>query len=81
MNLNEIPTSVMIFVIGQTATAAWAIITLFFDVKSLKEQAKEMREENAELKRQLRELSDTLLLVKHSVDLLVIGKLKTGNKP
>lgn len=30
MTINEIPTSVIIFIIGQTATAAWAIITTHF---------------------------------------------------
>ena len=78
MTINEIPTSVIIFVIGQTATAAWAIITTHFKVLSIEKQVVEMKAESEALQKQLRELNDTLLLVKHSVDLLVIGRLKTG---
>lgn len=80
MNIQDIPPSIVIFIIGQTATAAWAIVTTHFKVRAMEEKLKEMEKENAELKKHLRELSDTLLLVKHSVDLLVIGKIKTGNK-
>lgn len=78
MTFPDIPTPVIIFVVGQTATAAWAIITTHFKVRALEEKMAETERENRELKKQLRDLSDTLLLVKHSVDLLVIGKLKTG---
>lgn len=73
------PVGVIIFILGQTVTAVWAIIKLYFAVESMKSKVSEMEKENKELKTQLKELSETLLLVKHSVDLLVIGRLKTGN--
>jgi hypothetical protein len=38
----------------------------------------ELEAENKELKSQLKELSDTLLLVKNNTDLLLLGRIKTG---
>ena len=79
MNLQNLPIGLIIFILTQTAAAVWAIIKLYFAVESMKTKVVEIEKENKELKTQLKELSDTLLLVKHSVDLLVIGRLKTGN--
>ena len=79
MNLQSLPIGLIIFILTQTAAAVWAIIKLYFAVESMKTKMVEIEKENKELKTQLKELSDTLLLVKHSVDLLVIGRLKTGN--
>ena len=79
MNLQSLPIGLIIFILTQTAAAVWAIIKLYFAVESMKIKVVEIEKENKELKTQLKELSDTLLLVKHSVDLLVIGRLKTGN--
>ena len=80
MNLDQIPTSVIIFVVGQTATAAWAIITTHFKVRAIEEKLTEIEKESQELKKQLKDLSDTLLIVKNNTELLVLGKLKTGAK-
>ena len=80
MNLENIPTSVVLFFIGQTAAIAWAIITMFFDIKELKQNFVSIKKENEALKHQLKELSDTLLIVKNNTDLLILGKLKTGPK-
>jgi cell division protein FtsL len=80
MNLNEIPTSIIIFIVGQTATAAWAIITTHFKVRAIEQKLVEIEKENHELKQQLKELSDTLLIVRSHTELLVLGKLKTGPK-
>ena len=79
MNLQSLPIGLIIFILTQTAAAVWAIIKLYFAVESMKTKMVEIEKENKELKTQLKDLSDTLLLVKHSVDLLVIGRLKTGN--
>ena len=79
MNLTNIPIPLIIFAITQTVAAIWFISKLFTTVESMKVKMNEIEKENKELKTQLKELSDTLLLVKHSVDLLVIGRLKTGN--
>lgn len=79
MNLTNIPLPLIIFAITQTVAAIWFISKLFTTVESMKVKMNEIEKENKELKTQLKELSDTLLLVKHSVDLLVIGRLKTGN--
>lgn len=79
MNLQSLPIGLIMFILTQTAAAVWAIIKLYFAVESMKIKMVEIEKENKELKTQLKDLSDTLLLVKHSVDLLVIGRLKTGS--
>lgn len=80
MNLENINPSLIIFVVGQTATAAWAIITTHFKVRAIESKLAEMEKENHALKVQLKDLSDTLLIVKNNTELLVLGKLKTGAK-
>ena len=79
MNLENLPIGLIIFILTQTAMAVWAIIKLYFAVESMKTKVLEIEKENHDLKKQLKDMSDTLLLVKHSVDLLVLGRLKTGN--
>lgn len=79
MNPANIPLPLIIFAVTQTAAAIWFIAKLYSSVESMKEKVNQIEKENLDLKKQLKELSDTLLLVKHSVDLLVIGRLKTGN--
>jgi hypothetical protein len=80
MNLESIPVGLIIFILTQTAAAVWAIIKLYFAVESMKTKINEIEKENRDLKNQLKTMSDTLLLVKHSVDLLVLGRLKTGKQ-
>lgn len=80
MNLNSIPWSLVIFVVGQTGLAAWAIIKMYFKLNALDEKVNKLEVENKELKMQLKILSDTLLLVKNNTDLLLLGRIKTGNK-
>ena len=79
MNIESLPIGLIIFILTQTAMAVWAIIKLYFAVESMKTKVLEIEKENHDLKKQLKDMSDTLLLVKHSVDLLVLGRLKTGN--
>ena len=79
MNLENLPIGLIIFILTQTGMAVWAIIKLYFAVEGMKTKVSEIEKENKELKEQLKIMSDTLLLVKHSVDLLVLGRLKTGN--
>lgn len=79
MNLENLPIGLIIFILTQTGAAVWAIIKLYFAVEGMKTKVSEIEKENKELKEQLKNMSDTLLLVKHSVDLLVLGRLKTGN--
>lgn len=78
MDLTNIPLPLIIFAITQTTAAIWFIAKLYSSVESMKIKMVDIEKENKELKEQLKQLSDTLLLVKHSVDLLVIGRLKTG---
>jgi hypothetical protein len=80
MNLNNIPWSLVIFVVGQSGLAAWAIIKMYFKLNALDEKVNKLEAENKELKLQLKILSDTLLLVKNNTDLLLLGRIKTGAK-
>ena len=79
MNLNEIPASVILFAITQTGLGIWALVKMYFKLNSLSDKVVKLEEENKELRTQLKEVSDTLLIVKNNTDLLVLGKLKTGN--
>jgi hypothetical protein len=79
MTISEIPTPIIMFILGHSVAIAWALITLFFDVKALKIQAKEMHEENVELRKQLKDINDTLLIVRNNTELLMLGKLKTSS--
>ena len=76
--IDNIPTGIVVFFIGQTVTAAWALITMYFDIRSLKTKMIEIDNENKEIKQQLKELSDTLILVKNNTDLLLLGRIKTA---
>lgn len=80
MNLNNIPWSLVIFVVGQSGLAAWAIIKMYFKLNALDEKVNKLETENKELKLQLKILSDTLLLVKNNTDLLLLGRIKTSSK-
>lgn len=72
--------TLIIFIICQALAGCGAIVTMYFDVKNLKTRLETSEKENKELRHELREMRDTLLLVKHSTDLLVLGKLKTGHQ-
>ena len=80
MTLNEIPWSLVIFLVTQTIAAIWVIIKMYFKLNSLDDKVNKLEVENKELRLQLKELSDTLLIVKNNTDLLVLGKLKTGSR-
>lgn len=74
-----LPIALWLFLCGQLIAIALFLVRMYSDVEKMKTKLTEIEHENKELKKQLKELSDTLLLVKHSVDLLVIGRLKTGS--
>ena len=78
MNLSNLPIGLIIFFLTQTGTAVWAIIKMYFKLNSLETKVNQLELENKELKKQLKDLSDTLLLVKNNTDLLILGRLKTG---
>jgi hypothetical protein len=78
MNLENIPYQIVLFFVTQTAAVVWFFIKLYFKVESMSKKVSELDSENKELKHQLKEMSDTLLLVKNNIDLLIIGRIKTG---
>jgi hypothetical protein len=80
MNYSSIPWSLVVFFLTYTGAFVGFQFKLHYDNKRNKEAIDELKKENADLKRELKEVRETLLLVKHSVDLLVLGQLKTGNR-
>lgn len=78
MSISNLPISLIIFFSAQTLTAVWSIIKMYFKLNSLESKVNMLELENKELKKQLKDLSDTLLLVKNNTDLLILGRLKTG---
>lgn len=80
MNLENIPTGIIVFLLGQTVMGVLALIKLYYSFQALEKKVQEQEKEHKELRGQIKELSDTLLIVKNNTDLLVLGKLKTGAK-
>lgn len=76
--LKDIPWTPVLFFIGQTAAFIAFQFKLHYDNVKNKTAIAELKEENKDLKKELREVRETLILVKHSVDLLVLGQLKTN---
>lgn len=75
--MEKIPSEIILFFVGQTGLAAWSLITMFFDMKAMKGKMTEMDEENKELRHDLKNLNDTLLIVKNNTELLLLGRIKT----
>jgi hypothetical protein len=46
--------------------------------QELTKKLEAMEQEHKDLKKQLKELNDTLILVKHNTELLLLGRIKTG---
>lgn len=80
MNLNEIPWTLVVFLVAQTLGAVWFISKLNSDVQNLKLKVDQIEKENAELRKQIQEMRDILIKVEHNTTLLMMGRIKTGNK-
>ena len=80
MNLENIPYQIILFFVTQTAAVVWFFIKLYFKVEAMSKKVSELDSENKELKKQLKDISDTLLIVKHTTDLLYLGKIKTNRQ-
>lgn len=78
--MNDIPWSIVIFVIAQTAGAIWFISNLNSDVKNLKQQVNHIEKENEALRKELREMRDIMIKVEHNTALLMLNRIKTGQK-
>lgn len=80
MNLNEIPWTLVVFLVAQTLGAVWFISTLNSDVKNLKLKVDQIEKENEALRKQIQEMRDILIKVEHNTTLLMMGRIKTGSK-
>lgn len=78
--MNEVPWSIVIFVIAQTAGAIWFISNLNSDVKNLKQKVEQIEKENEALRKELREMRDIMIKVEHNTALLMLNKIKTNSK-
>jgi len=78
MNFTEISPTLILAAVGQLAATVWFFIKLYFKVESMVKKVQEIESENKELKKQLADMKDILLIVKHTTDLLYLGKIKTG---
>lgn len=78
MTLNSVSPTIAIAFVTYTASTVWFFIKLYFKVESMSKKVSELETENKELKKQLTDLKDILLIVKHTTDLLYLGKIKTG---
>lgn len=77
--ITEMSIGLIIFILTQTITAVWALIKLYFSNENLKARITAIETENKELKHQLKELNDTLILVKNNTELLLFGRIKTSH--
>lgn len=72
--------SFILFFVVQMFIGIWALIKMYFTNEQLKDRMQAIEQENKELKKQLRELSDTLILVKQNTELLLLGRIKTNSQ-
>jgi cell division protein FtsB len=80
MSLHNIPYQVVLFFGIQTASVIWFFIKLYFKVESMSKKVSELDSENKELKKQLSDLKDILIKVENNTHLLMLGRIKTGQK-
>lgn len=80
MSLHNIPYQVVLFFGIQTASVIWFFIKLYFKVESMSKKVTELDSENKELKKQLSDLRDILIKVENNTHLLMLGRIKTGQK-
>jgi cell division protein FtsB len=80
MSLHNIPYQVVLFFGIQTASVIWFFIKLYFKVESMSKKVTELDSENKELKKQLSDLKDILIKVENNTHLLMLGRIKTGQK-
>lgn len=91
MQFQNIPWTVVTFIIIQLGTFIWFLIKLHFKterntemiIKLEQKVASEMSEikrENVELKKELKDMRDILVKVENNTHLLMLGRIKTGAK-
>lgn len=91
MTFQNIPWTVIIFIIAQLGTFIWFLIRLHFKseetAKGLKalelkvaNDMSEIKKENIELKKELKDMRDILVKVENNTHLLMLGRIKTGAK-
>lgn len=75
--MENLPWAPITYGVTNIAVFAWFIIKLHFKSESQQKQIDNLLLENREIRDQLRELSDMLLVVKNNTDLLLLGRIKT----
>lgn len=68
----------IIIMLGQAGIGILALVKLYFSNERLKERVKEIETRNEKLADRLKELNDTMIVVKQNTELLLLGRIKTG---
>jgi cell division protein FtsB len=91
MSLSQIPWPVVTFIIAQLGAFIWFLVKIYFktekntsDITALAlrvdAELDKIAKENAELKKELKEMRDILVKVENNTHLLMLGRIKTGAK-
>lgn len=80
MNLTNYPWTLIIFIVAQTAGAIWFISKMNAKIESMEKKQIDLENENKELKAELKQIRDILIRVEQNTSLLMLGRIKTGNK-
>lgn len=91
MQFQNIPWTVVVFIIAQLGTFIWFLIKLHFKSEKTVEglralelkvagEMSEIKRENIELKKELKDMRDILVKVENNTHLLMLGRIKTGSK-
>jgi Ca2+/Na+ antiporter len=62
------------------ASFAWFLIQLYYSDKRNNERIERIEGENKELKKELREIREGMLIVKNNVEHIMVGLLKNGRR-
>ena len=70
----------IMIIFGQAVLGIGALIKLYFSNERLKERVREMEERHKDFQAEFKELRDLLMSTKNNTDLLLLGRIKTGEK-
>jgi cell division protein FtsB len=89
--MENIPWTIITFIIAQLGAFIWFLVKQYFkteknttDIKALEIRVNaeflKIEKENAELKKELKEMRDILVRVEYATSQLMLGRIKTGSK-
>lgn len=78
--MENLPWAPITYGVTNIAVFAWFLIKLHFRSQAQQDQIDNLKAENKEMREMLKELNDTLLIVKNNTDLLLLGRIKTNSR-